>query len=201
MQTLRDIHWAGAESTAPTAEPITLEEAKLHAKIDIDDDDDLLTSLIKAARQRIEVLTQRQLVTATRALTLDRFPGDFDAIETPRPPLASVTSIQYVDTDGDTQTLSADNYRADTTSTPGRITNVYGEVWPDTRRLTGAVTVTYVCGYGGADDVPDGLKIATNWLVTYWYENRQPTITGTTSMPMPQTLDWLLASFKTHTVI
>jgi uncharacterized phiE125 gp8 family phage protein len=61
--------------TAPAGEPITLLEAKQHLRVDVDDDDALIGSLITAARQAAETLTGRQLMTARWRLVLDAFPG------------------------------------------------------------------------------------------------------------------------------
>nr|MBP6771228.1 head-tail connector protein [Reyranella sp.] len=48
--------------TAPAIEPITLTEAKLHCKVDLSTDDDLITALIVAAREEIERRTWRALI-------------------------------------------------------------------------------------------------------------------------------------------
>ena len=57
--------------SAPAGEPITLLEAKQHLRVDVDDDDALIGSLITAARQAAETRTGRQLMTARWKLVLD----------------------------------------------------------------------------------------------------------------------------------
>lgn len=47
--------------TAPAAEPITLAEAKLHARADTSAYDSLITALIVAAREECEHITGRYI--------------------------------------------------------------------------------------------------------------------------------------------
>lgn len=61
--------------TPPAGEPVSLAEAKQHLRVDGDDDDLLIGSLIAAARQAAETQTGRQLITARWKLVLDAFPG------------------------------------------------------------------------------------------------------------------------------
>jgi len=62
--------------TAPSAEPATVDEVKLDARIDGPELDATIELLIKAARQRCEDLTGRALITQTWELVLDEFPVD-----------------------------------------------------------------------------------------------------------------------------
>jgi uncharacterized phiE125 gp8 family phage protein len=68
--------------TAPTVEPVTLTEAKLHQRVDLSADDDLITMWITSIREHAEHLTERTLAPATYLLYLDAFPCD--GIEIPR---------------------------------------------------------------------------------------------------------------------
>src|ERR1051325_11329554 len=99
-------------STAPTVEPVSLDEAKGQVRVELDfhSDDALILGLIAAARRLAEVFCGRAFLTQTWDLTLDAFPsgwgprwpatlGGRDAIRLPRPPLQSVSYVKYVDTD------------------------------------------------------------------------------------------------------
>jgi hypothetical protein len=63
------------------------------------------------------------------------------------PPLISVESIQYLDTSGTLQTLSADFYKF-VAGFPGRVAPAYGKIWPFTLPQIGSVILSYTCGYG-----------------------------------------------------
>jgi len=193
------LHFALTESVAPAAEPFTAAEAKLHLRVDSSDDDTYISALIKAARKKLEADTGRALITQTWKLILDRFPdSDDEAILMPKAPLQSVSSITYVDTDGVTQTWDSSEYRVDTDSVPGRITPAYNQSWPTTRSVTGAVTITFVAGYGNSSqNIPDDLRHAMRLLIGHWYENREEVVAGVSIAQVPQAYQFLKQS---HTI-
>lgn len=169
-------------STEPTVEPITLSDAKLHCRVDGTDDNDLITALVKAARQYAESITNRAFITQTRVLKLDKFPPLAEqVIELPGGKLQSVSSITYVDTDGTTQTWSSSNYTVNTATEPGRIELAYEQDWPDAREWGMGITITYVCGWAGdggspedlTANVPESIKQAIRMMVAHWYEHRE----------------------------
>lgn len=131
-------------SVPPICEPFYIDEVTDHLKVDSSDDDTLITKLIVAARQYCELFQNRAYVTQTLLLKLDTFPIEF---ELPRPPLQSVSSIGYIDTSGDAQTLASSVYDEDIYTEPGRIAEAYNQVWPSIRGDINAVTVTYKAGY------------------------------------------------------
>lgn len=184
--------------TGPAVEPVTLTEAKLHLRVDHSTDDTLITSLIVAARQYVEDVTWRALVTQTLEVTLDDWP-DGEMLVLPRPPLASVTSVKYVDSDGTETTWAAGNYQVVTQGTPGRLVLAYGVSWPSvTLRAANGITVRYVAGYGLAAAVPDLLKTAIKLMVGHWYENREATVVaaGTVATELPLAVQSILNLYK-----
>lgn len=92
--------------TEPTAEPVTLDEAKAHLRVEFENDDLTIKALITAARKYCETVTKRALVTQTLRLTRDAFPGACEdwAFRLPRPPLQSVSSIKYATDEGRART-------------------------------------------------------------------------------------------------
>lgn len=159
--------------TAPSVEPLSLADAKAWLRVQHTAEDDLITDLIVAARQRAELLSERQLITATWRLTLDSFPSGNGGLVIPRPRLISVTSITYVDTAGTTTTMPAADYIADTDSEPGWIVPAYGDIWPTPRVQANAVKVTYTAGYGAAaTNVPKELILGIKGHVAVHYQKR-----------------------------
>lgn len=151
--------------------------------------DPLLNMLIQAARQHAETYLKRALITQTVDLHLDCFP----CWQIKLPPLQSVTSITYFDTNGVEQTLAADQYLVDTTTQPARITPAFGLVWPVTQYRNNAVKIRFVAGYGAASAVPACVK---NWMLvrvkTLWDQRDQ--LTKQLGMPVfePAWVDSLL---------
>ena len=187
--------------TAPAIEPISLDEAKVQCHVEVNDDDALLSGLIVAARQYVEVATRRPLMRQTWDWKLDGFPS-CDRLILPLPPVSSITSISYVDAAGDSQTWSSALYTTDFPSGPwaqkASVEPIYGGVWPGTRDVINAVTVRFVCGYGTtAATVPDSLRHAMKLLVRHWYDQRSPVLigTGTSVNTVPLAIDALTWPF------
>jgi uncharacterized phiE125 gp8 family phage protein len=177
-------------TTEPKQEPINLDEAKEHLRVTTDDDDCYIDGLILTARGWAEKYQGRSYITQTITMKLDSFPL---IIQCPAPPLQSVTSITYVDTAGDTQTLDSSKYVVDTAGTPGRIYEAYNTTWPATRDQLNAVTVTYIAGYGDTyEDVPMKIRQGMKILIGQWYEFRAPVACQFNPTEIPMTAKTLL---------
>jgi uncharacterized phiE125 gp8 family phage protein len=184
--------------TAPTEEPITLSEAKASPSLRVaaSTDDTDITALIVVARKMAETYTLHALVTQTWELVLDGFPDG--GIVVPMPPLQSVTSIKYIDTDGVEQTLGDLLYSVDTDSIPALIVPAYDETWPtDVRDQINAVRVRFVAGFGSAADVPEDIKQWIKIAVGTMYDTPQAVVVGQTVGSMPRNfVDGLLDDYR-----
>ena len=165
--------------TPPTAEPLSLPEAKLHLRVDIADDDTLIGALIAAARDYAEGLTRKQMVAARFRQVMDSLPGPSlmgvpygrpfslpgHAIYLQRAPVQQVVSIQYLDMGGSVQTMPAADYTVDYSSDPVRITPVFGKIWPIPLPQIGSVWVTFDAGFGApmTADVAGGTVSVQGW--------------------------------------
>ena len=177
-------------STTPATEPVTLEEAKVQCRIENTFEDDEITGIIIAARIQAQLNLNRAIITQTIDSYYDCFQNFFEL-----PPLQSVSSITYLDSNGDSQTLATSQYVVDSKSIPARVTPAYGVSWPSTYDQTNAVTIQFIAGYGAASDVPESIKQWIKLQVSHYFDNRNPVIVGTTVGEMPRSyVDGLLDS-------
>jgi len=160
--------------TVEPEELLDVDELKSFAMIATDDDDYDIGVMLPAAVSYVERWCNRALLSQTWAYTLREFPSR--VVELPRPPLLSITSLAYVDLNGDSQSLTeTTDFLKDIASEPGTIEPVWGTTWPTTRGETAAaVTITYKAGFGtNAEDVPAELRLACLQLAAHWYRNRE----------------------------
>lgn len=168
-------------TTAPTDEPVTLDDAKLSLRVDGTDEDDLIEMLIGVARADCEARIGCTLPLSGWTLTLDGFPPANECILLPMPPLESVTSIVYVDENGASQTLSTSQYVVDASGLVGRVGLALGvSNWPVTADRISAVTVAFTAGYqvdhGHGPPINDVPKPLRQWVllaVGDLYANRE----------------------------
>lgn len=179
--------------TPPSVEPVTLDEAKAWLRVDTAYDDLLILGLVTAARIYAEEKTHRSLITQTWKLVLDSFPGPSlmgvpygkafslpgHAIQLERPPVVSVTSINYLDMSSTPQVMPSTDYAVDLTSEPARVTPIFGKIWPINLPQIGSVSITYQAGYGTTmDTVPAGIKTWMMLRMGALYENREEVVVG-----------------------
>lgn len=197
---------------APAELAVSVAEAKAHCRVDGTAEDAWFGVTVAAAVRMCEELSDRAFVTQRWKLALDGFPPAGDAAECccedpdrdgltsagaitlPRARATSIVSVQYYDTAGVLQTLSASVYQLDDLAEPGQVKPAPGQAWPATQAgRYNAVQVTYACGYGTAADVDPRAKQAILFLVNHWYENRGAVLVGSISKEIEQTLQAVLA--------
>ena len=158
---------------APTGVVLTLPVAKNWLRVTVDAEDDLIGELVTASTSMFEEVTGRQVLTARWVLVRRRFPPDGEALRIPRPPLASVGSVQYR-TGGRLETMPEAEYRlikpGGVYAQPG---SIVAERWPDVDDVAGAVRVTFTAGVA-ASAVPPAVKQAVRHLLGSMYELRGP---------------------------
>lgn len=158
--------------TPPSGQPVTLDEIKLHCRIDLPDDDSLLQSIAAAAMRYVQTESGRQLLTATYLVPVEAwFAG---TLKLPKPPLQSVTTVNYYDPGGTLTTLDPTKYLVRTPLLlAGSIERAPFQYFPALQADRNyCVEITFVAGYGAPAQVPDTLKRAILLAVDWLYENR-----------------------------
>lgn len=188
---------------------VTLADFKRHQIIQFDNDDEISAEYLCAAIEYCERHTERSLLltrwkVAYRCWTELATP---EGAAIHNGPLRVVEAIEYVDSDGVTQTLDPSEYdyssqngmydRIRVCSTPGLSEK---PIYP--------IIVTIIAGYGSLDtmaeltgyqgayntaygipltisDIPKGIKQAIRMLSGHWYENRETAIVGTSAAEVP----------------
>ncbi len=153
-------------TTAATAEPVSLEEAKRRLHVTFNDDDDDIELMVASMRDHAEKYCNTRFASQTVEMKCDGF-CDFSRL--PEAPASSVTSVKYIDTAGVEQTLPDTVYELRNDELEVSIVTKYGEQWPAVQ--TGSrITVTAVVGYA---EPPAAVKHAILLTIVDAYENRE----------------------------
>jgi uncharacterized phiE125 gp8 family phage protein len=153
----------------PVEEPVTLQEARAHLRLE-SGEDEYITGLIKTARRYCETFQGRAYITQTWDHYLNFFPCE--CIKIPLPPLQRIVFVKYKDSAGFLQTLDPLAYIVDAYSEPGLIYCAYGKSWPSTWPEINSVQIRFRDGYGTAADVPQEVKHAILLKAADLYEHR-----------------------------
>lgn len=173
--------------TPPTSQPVTLQEAKDHCKIQHNAEDALVTAWIIGATNRIEshlnrCFVQRQIDCFVE--TLDTPSDTFGAktrgyqsylphVDLLRSPLVSVDGVA-VSRDGtfedftDYNVIKSAGYWRVRFGEDNFTFNGFGEI----DDIPQPLRIRFTAGYGAAADVPEEAKTAIKQLVAYWWANR-----------------------------
>jgi len=200
--------------TEATGEPISLIDARRHLRLTTaatgaggsSNEDLLLNSYIKTAREYGENYTKRAWMPQTFELVLDDFPTG--GIELPMPPLSTMSTnvkIRYTDTTGGTSTIADTAISVDYHTEPGFVVPSSGNEWPDTSSVINAVRVQFVSGYtsstGIETTIPESIRTWMKVRMGQMYEHREPIITGARFSEMPRDFaDGLLDRYTIMTV-
>ena len=148
--------------TDAATEPVSLAEAKLQLRIetDITTEDARVTRLIQAAREECEHKVGRGLLLPTWERVIDAFPAA--EIELGKPPVAAITSVIYIDENGDSQTMDSSLYSLDADTSHGWLLPAIDTEWPATLDTANAVRIRFTVGVATASLVPAAIK---EWIL------------------------------------
>lgn len=156
---------------------ITLAEVKGQLKIELDEtfEDDLLTLYRDAAIKTAEDYSSRNFNQAKYRLELF---GWENMYVIPKSPVNSIDSLEYLDTDGNWQTLASENYELKSQDNLRSV--LYFEEFDELPTLKSGVGVrvrmSITVGYATASDIPEQDKQAIFLLFTHYYNHREDTI-------------------------
>lgn len=165
---------------------VTLEEAKDHIRVDFDDDDMYILSLIDVAETAI----------------LNEIKGNF-------PGTGTVTTNGTITLEGDDDTIFVDEIKV------GDILRVAGETDRTVATITDEDTLTVTLAFTTSDSdlkfyvepsplvssvLPKPLKQAILLMIGHLYNQREPINVGNLVTKIPYSLDFLVAPYKNYVV-
>lgn len=181
--------------SAPAVEPVTVEEAKAHMRVDSTSDDTLIASLIEVARSQSETELSRAFIHQSWRLTLDQWPQT-RCLALPRAPAETISTITYYDRDGMPAMLASEAYQLAGQAVPPHVVFDHSYLPAVDQDHLNGVEIDYVAGYGAAaSDVPAPLRHAILLLTAHLYETREAALSQSL-MITPKGYDALIAPFR-----
>lgn len=182
-----------ALTTPPAAEPLTLAEVKAHLRLDGADEDALLASLIRTAREHLERETGLCLISQTWRLHLDRWPKD-GIIRISKSPVQSVETVTVYEADGTAVDILLQDHLLDGGGRPARL-------WlrnpPEPGQAVNGIEIDFSAGYGEAGtDVPDTLKRAMSIHIGHMFAFRGAISPDQQPAGIPDGYERLIAPFR-----
>ena len=139
---------------APAQEPVSLADAKAHLRVDVADDDALISRLITGARSELERGLGRALITQTWTYWLDAWPPGY-AVPLPLAPVQSIEAVRVYALDDSFATLPASAYLLDGQGSPPRLIRRGSTVWLQPTRPGNGIAIDFTAGHGTQQtDVP-----------------------------------------------
>lgn len=196
--------------TGPSTEVLTLTEIKSHLRISSTgtEENSLLGIYRKAARQYVEEVTDRKMLTQTWDYYLDDWPNsyrnsDYESIRFPYSPLQSIpsTGVEYTDSNSNTTTFSSTAWSEDIITEPGRLVIGNDDDWPSvTLNNNNPIRMRFICGYTSDEGIPSPIKSAMLLIIGHLHENREDVVLaqGLAGIKLPFGVDTLLAPFRVY---
>lgn len=179
--------------TPPAIEPASLAEAKDFLRIIADDEDELLGTLITAARLMIEAASGRLLIEQGWRIVLDAWPQGGE-IRLPLSPVRSLTAARVYPATGHAETVAPSSLALAAGSDPPLI-RVAGPL-PAAGRAHAAIEIDLIAGFGPTrDTVPALLRQAVLRLACRWFEHRGDVVSRDAAR-LPAEIAALVAPFR-----
>ncbi|HMA78817.1 MAG TPA: head-tail connector protein [Candidatus Paceibacterota bacterium] len=181
---MKNVIWTPSASVTAT-DVLSLSDAKLWLRVDTDDEDALITSLIGVAVDRVQNYTGYYLQEVSGTFRMDAFRNTY----LPAGPMVSVSSVTY--TPDATPITFSDYYVGDVGSSP--YINFDSPPAIDTENVY-PVTITATVGN---DTPPAPLVHAVRLLLSHYYDVRESVVIGTIiSGQIPQGILSLMSEYR-----
>jgi uncharacterized phiE125 gp8 family phage protein len=158
---------------------ITLQQAKDFLKVDFDDDDDIITGLIKSSVSYIEKQTQYRLWNRSE---LETTSFDTELFQFP------INNMVVTDLSGGPPVFRQQQYPIRLClqfhCQPGQFINTWSASLP-------TYYINMDVGYTDVSQIPEDFMIALRELITFWYEQR-----GLTKIDVPDNIANLIDPYK-----
>lgn len=156
----------------PASEPVSLAEAKLFLRMDHDAEDDLIATLIVAAREAVEAGCGRALITRRVRESLDIWRREaMNGAVLGLGPVSAVIAVRLIADSGAQSVLDPERYRLEGQRDRPRL--VFPPGLPATLRSAGGIEIEYDAGFADeAVDLPSALRVAVLQIVASLYEAR-----------------------------
>jgi len=173
-------------------------QANLTGVVDSGDEDSYISLLIAAATDVVEALTGQMFISRDVRAYFDEWE---ECMELPTSPVQQLLSVVYDDSNGDEQDFTESMILdADDHQLPAVIYINPDFSYPTLQygRMS-TVRVDYTAGY---TTIPAKIKQCILFLVSHWYNQREPVINGTAVLAnqVPYTFETVLNSFRLITV-
>jgi len=172
---------------------LPLADAKTWLRVDSDDEDALITSLINVSVGAVQSYIGRAMVTIT---DFEFYLPDFINTNLPVGPLTSIRSIKYFDQGNVEKTLDSSLYWFEAGS-PTQPKIFFKQPLPSVYDYR-AQPVTITCNVGvKASGLPHAIKHAVRLLLSQYYDQRENFIVGTVvSKELPNGIKALLSPYR-----
>lgn len=179
----------------PALEPVSLAQAKLYLRIDAADEDDLVLSLIKAARALVEAASGRMLIHQGWRIVRDAWP-EGGAMRLPLSPVSQILGARIRDAAGLAIEIPA-SLLALTPADDPPLLRLTGPA-PAPGQARAGIEVDVLAGHGAAaSDVPEPFRRAILILVARWFERRgDEGAAGDGAARLPAEVMALIAPFR-----
>lgn len=170
--------------------PLEVKDVKDYLRLDENEDEIYVRTLIASATSYAQETLNRSLVNRSIVLALDGageielplqegmydgadIPRMNDKIKLPFGNVQSITSIKYYDKHDNEYIFEPSNYYLDNFSSPARVILRDGATWPSSLRDANGLQIEYVSGYGNnPKQVPEQIRVAMLQYIAFLYEHR-----------------------------